>query len=71
MLNKATHSNLLQVLTMLASTLLAAYAVNTFISAQHLYSGGLLGFCQLIRTGLDRVFGLRVESVDIAVVLAQ
>ena len=28
MLNKATHSNWLQVLTMLASTLLAAYAVN-------------------------------------------
>lgn len=71
MLNKATHSNLLQVLTMLASTLLAAYSINTFISPQHLYSGGLLGLCQLIRTGLDRLFGLRVESVDIAVILFQ
>ena len=71
MISKATHAGWVQVLTMLASTFLAAFSINTFISPQHLYSGGLLGFCQLIRTGLDWVFGLRVESVDLAVVLFQ
>ncbi|MBO4854282.1 MAG: YitT family protein [Oscillospiraceae bacterium] len=71
MINKATHTGWVQVLIMLASTFLAAFSINTFISPQHLYSGGLLGFCQLIRTGLDWVFGLRVESVDLAVILFQ
>lgn len=71
MIHKATHTGWFQVLTMLASTFLAAFTINTFISPQHLYSGGLLGLCQLIRTGLDWVFGLRVEAVDLAVILFQ
>ncbi|MBQ7246970.1 MAG: YitT family protein [Lachnospiraceae bacterium] len=71
MLKKTMHSEWFRILTLLAGTLLAAFAINTFITPQHLYSGGLLGLCQLIREGLDGIFGLKVESFDIAAVLFQ
>ncbi|NLU23841.1 MAG: YitT family protein [Clostridiales bacterium] len=50
-------------------TFLYAAAVNLFIVPQHLYSGGLLGLCQVIRTVLSTYCGLTVTSFDLAGVL--
>lgn len=46
--------------------LLYAVGMNLFIVPVGLYSGGLMGFCQLIRTLLVRYTGLSLGGVDIA-----
>lgn len=50
----------------IAGVLLYAVGMNLFIVPVGLYSGGLMGFCQLIRTVLTRYFGLSFGGVDIA-----
>lgn len=50
----------------IAGVLLYAIGMNLFIVPLGLYSGGLMGFCQLIRTLLVRYFGLSFGGVDIA-----
>jgi uncharacterized membrane-anchored protein YitT (DUF2179 family) len=69
MFNKALHTRWVRVLLLLLSSLLAAWTVNTFVVPQHLYSGGLLGLCQVIRTVLVTKMGLTMGSTDIAGVL--
>ena len=50
----------------IAGMLLYAIGMNCFIVPVGLYSGGLMGFCQLIRTLLIRCFPLLAGMVDIA-----
>ena len=49
--------------------LLYAAGVNLFVVPAQLYSGGLMGICQVIRTVLADAFGLRFQSFDIAGVI--
>lgn len=53
----------------IAGVLLYAIGMNLFVVPVGLYSGGLMGFCQVIRTILQRYFGLSFGSVDIAGVI--
>ncbi len=69
MYNKALHNRWVRTLLLLLSSLLAAWSVNTFTVPQHLYSGGLLGFCQIIRTVLVTKLGVVTGSTDIAGIL--
>ena len=50
MLDKVLHNRWPRVGATLFGSLLLALAINLFIVPQHLYSSGLLGLCQVIRT---------------------
>jgi len=69
MFNKALHNRWIKTALLLLSSLLAAWSVNTFTVPQHLYSGGLLGICQIIRTVLTTKIGVSTGSTDIAGIL--
>lgn len=69
MYNKALHNRWTRTALLLLSSLLAAWSVNTFTVPQHLYSGGLLGLCQIIRTVLTTKLGISTGTTDIAGIL--
>lgn len=69
MYNHALHSRWMRVVMMVLGSLLAALSVNLFIVPQHLYNGGVLGLCQLIRTLLDTQLGIRLAKADLAGIL--
>ena len=50
----------------LCGALLLALASNLFFVPQHLYTSGLLGLCQVIRTLLDSKLGIRFSNFDLA-----
>lgn len=50
----------------LFGSLLLAVAINLFVVPQQLYSSGLLGLCQVIRTLLDTKLGVRFDNFDLA-----
>ena len=50
----------------LFGTLLYALGINLFIVPIAIYSSGLMGICQLIRTILVEYAGLRLGSFDVA-----
>ena len=52
-----------------AGALLYAAGMNLFVVPAGLYSGGVMGICQVIRTILGRYFGLNFEAFDIAGVI--
>lgn len=66
MLDKVVHHRWPRVAAALCGSLLLALAINLFIVPQQLYSSGLLGLCQVIRTLLDQKLGLSVEQFDLA-----
>ncbi|MDE6167062.1 MAG: YitT family protein [Acetatifactor sp.] len=49
--------------------LLYAAGINLFVVPAELYTGGLMGICQVIRTVLADAFGLRFQAFDIAGVI--
>lgn len=53
-------------LTSILGALLYAVGVNLFVVPAQLYSGGLMGFCQVIRTVLVEYLHLNFRSFDIA-----
>lgn len=53
-------------LTSILGALLYAVGVNLFVVPAQLYSGGLMGFCQVIRTVLVEYLHLNFHSFDIA-----
>ena len=63
------HNKWLRLLTALAGTLLMAIAQNLFIVPLHLYTGGLMGVCQLMRTLAVERLGMSFGSTDIAGIL--
>lgn len=69
MWNKALHHNWSRVLMGVFGTALMAVGTNIFIVPQGLYSGGLYGLCQVIRTLLSTVGGITVTQVDLAGIL--
>ena len=66
MLDKVLHNRWPRVGAALFGSLLLALAINLFIVPQHLYSSGLLGLCQVIRTLLDTKLGIRFDNFDLA-----
>lgn len=68
MLQKALQNRWLRLALSLAGTFITCFAINFFIVPMGLYSAGVTGVCQLIRTLLGRVIALP-ENVDVAGIL--
>lgn len=69
MIYTTLHNRWLRLLVAVAGELLGAAAVNVFIVPLNLYTGGLLGLCQLIRTLLNTYLGITMGSYDMAGIL--
>ncbi len=63
------HNRWLRLAACVAGELIAAAALNLFIVPLNLYNGGLLGFCQLLRTLMQTYLGVRFGPYDIAGIL--
>ena len=68
MLHKAIQNRWCRLALAVAATLLYAIGVNWFIVPMGLYTGGLLGFCQVARTLIVEALGLS-PNVDFSGVL--
>ena len=69
MLYNTLHNRWLRLVAAVAGEFIAAAAMNLFIVPLHLYSGGVMGVCQLIRTLLQDYAGLSFGAHDIAGIL--
>ena len=69
MLYSTTHNRILRLIFAVLGELIAAAALNLFIVPLHLYNGGLLGLCQLIRSLLQSELGVSFGAYDIAGIL--
>ena len=69
MLYNTMHNRALRLVLLVVGELIAAAALNLFIVPLSLYTGGLLGLCQLIRTLLQTYLGLSFGTYDIAGIL--
>lgn len=65
MYDKVLHNRWSKLATAVAGAVLMAVAINLFIVPQGLYTGGLLGLCQVIRTLLVTKLGV-TANFDIA-----
>ncbi len=63
------HKPSLRILAALIGELIAASALNFFIVPLGLYTGGLLGLCQVLRTVLQTYVGLDFGPYDVAGIL--
>ncbi|MDE6456815.1 MAG: YitT family protein [Dysosmobacter sp.] len=69
MMYNSLHHRWLRLLAAMLGEGVVALALNLFLVPLHLYSGGLMGLCQLIRTLLQEKAGLSFGGADIAGVL--
>ena len=69
MLYNTLHNRWLRIVAAVAGELIAAAALNLFIVPLHLYTGGAMGVCQLIRTLLQTHLGVALGAYDIAGIL--
>lgn len=69
MIYNTLHNRWMRLIVAVAGELLSAAAINIFIVPLGLYTGGLLGLCQLIRTLLNTYLGITMGSYDIAGIL--
>ncbi|MDD3346397.1 YitT family protein [Oscillibacter sp.] len=69
MLYNTLHNRWLRLIAAVVGELIAAVALNLFIVPLHLYTGGAMGVCQLIRTLLQTYLGVNFGPYDIAGVL--
>lgn len=69
MMYNSLHHRWLRLLAAMLGEGVVALALNLFIVPLHLYSGGLMGLCQLIRTLLQEKAGLSFGGTDIAGIL--
>lgn len=69
MMYNSLHHRWLRLLAAMLGEGVVALALNLFIVPLHLYSGGLMGLCQLIRTLLQERAGLSFGGADIAGIL--
>lgn len=65
MYDKVLHNRWSKLATAVAGAVLMAVAINLFVVPQGLYTGGLLGLCQVIRTLLVTKLGV-TANFDIA-----
>ena len=69
MFQQTLHNRWLRVLVAGVGTLISAISLNIFIVPQGLYSGGLIGVCQLIRNLLQAHMNVRFFGADLAGIL--
>ena len=69
MLYNTLHSRWLRIVAAVVGELIAAAALNLFIVPLNLYTGGIMGVCQLIRTLLQTHLGVALGAYDIAGIL--
>lgn len=69
MLNDVMHNRWLRLVAALVGEAMIALGVNLFIVPIGLYSGGVLGVCQLARTLLQNALGLGAGSMDFTGIL--
>lgn len=69
MMYTSLHNRWLRLLAAVVGEAVSAMALNLFIVPLGLYSGGLMGLCQLIRTLLQTRLGLTFGGTDIAGIL--
>ncbi len=69
MMYNSLHHRWLRLLAAMLGEGVVALALNLFIVPLGLYSGGLMGFCQLVRTLLQEKMGLSFGGADIAGIL--
>ena len=65
MLYNSMHNPWLRVLFAVLGEFLAAAAMNLFIVPLHLYGGGLMGLCQLIRSLIQSGMGVSYDFAGI------
>ena len=63
------HNRWLRIVAAVVGELIAAAALNLFIVPLNLYTGGIMGVCQLIRTFLQTQLGVTFGAYDIAGIL--
>ena len=66
MLHKAIQNRWCRLALAVAATLLYAIGVNWFIVPMGLYTGGLLGFCQVVRTLMQTYLHISFGAYDVA-----
>lgn len=69
MIYSTLHNRWLKLVTAMVGLLISASALNLFIVPLHLYSGGLMGLCQLLRTLAQEFWGLEFGAYDVAGIL--
>ena len=69
MLYNSLHNRGLRLVVAVLGELIAAAALNLFIVPLNLYTGGIMGVCQLIRTFLQTQLGVTFGAYDIAGIL--
>ena len=69
MLYNTLHNRWLRLVAAVVGVLIAAAALNLFIVPLHLYTGGILGVCQLARTLMQTYLGISFGPYDIAGIL--
>ena len=69
MLYNTLHNRWLRIVAAVVGELIAAAALNLFIVPLNLYTGGIMGVCQLIRTLLQTHLGVTFGAYDIAGIL--
>ena len=69
MLYNTLHNRGLRLLAAIVGELIAAAALNLFIAPLHLYTSGLMGLCQVLRTLMQQYLGLSFGTTDIAGIL--
>ena len=69
MLYSTLHNRWLRIVAAVVGELIAAAALNLFIVPLNLYTGGIMGVCQLIRTFLQTQLGVTFGAYDIAGIL--
>lgn len=68
MLYNTLHNRFLRLVAAVVGELIAAAALNLFIVPLHLYTGGILGVCQLIRTLMQTQLGINFGSYDLSLI---
>ena len=69
MLYNTLHNRWLRIVAAVVGELIAAAALTLFIVPLNLYTGGIMGVCQLIRTLLQTHLGVALGAYDIAGIL--
>ena len=69
MLYNSLHNRALRLVVAVIGELIAAAALNLFIVPLHLYTGGLMGVCQLLRTLAADYLGMNFGAYDVAGIL--
>ncbi|MCI2058494.1 MAG: YitT family protein [Oscillibacter sp.] len=69
MIYNTLHNRWLRMILAVGGTFLGAAAVNIFIVPLGLYTGGLLGFCQILRTLFQKYLSLSFGAYDFAGIL--